>query len=264
MKALYLYLYLFLFLLFSVGNIALAKCTINGMQFFPRQKNISLNPMFIIEGYDRSQSTIESFKKRTVYLESNTGETIALELCEILSGQMRVTQAVFKPTARLEPNTTYFLKYSNQTKRESEEMFQRHPETGEREKVYWQTSVSQSSPSLNTDLNISYEKSEVIAYGCGPSTHAIFKVSPKDNEKIWYRTEVKELSSGKKTTFYIREWKGRLHVGHGMCGGPFTFKRSGKYHVRFTLVNTDGQRRKTTDWKTFESPYVNHKSFSGF
>ena len=42
-----------------------------------------------------------------------------------------------------------------------------------------------------------------------------------------------------------------------MCAGAFTFSEKGKYKVRFTPMNTNGKSLETTDWITFESPYMN-------
>tara|TARA_B110000285_G_scaffold65063_1_gene74803 strand:- start:113 stop:529 length:417 start_codon:yes stop_codon:yes gene_type:complete len=114
-----------LFLLLTFGiKTASAECNMNGMKFYPEQKEISLNSMFIVQGYSSSQKTINSFKERAIYLESENGELIKLNLQEILKGQMSLTQAIFKPSKELKPNTTYFLKYSDQTENEGREMMQ--------------------------------------------------------------------------------------------------------------------------------------------
>lgn len=241
-----------------------AKCSISGMTFYPEQKEISLNSMFIIEGYSFSQKTINSFKERTIYLESENGELIKLNLQEILNGQMSLTQAIFKPSKELKPNTTYFLKYSDQTENEGIEMMQYNVEKKEREKVYWKTTNKKAIENLNSNLNVEFEKTEVIHFGCGPSANAIFNIKNKSKSEVWYKTEVVEIQTNKKNIYYIKEWNGKLNVGHGMCSGAFTFNRKGKYKVRFTPMNIDGKSVKTTDWKTFESPFMNDKSPFGF
>lgn len=255
----------FLLLLFIFGvKAASAKCLMSGMTFYPEQKEISLNSMFIIQGYSFSQKTINNFKERTIYLESENGELIKLNLQDILKGQMNLTQAIFKPSKELEPNTTYFLKYSDQTENEGREMMQYNRMEKEREKVYWKTTDKKTIEILNSNLNVEFEKTEVKHYGCGPSANAIFDVKNKFESEIWYKTEVVEIETNKKTIYYIKEWNGKLNVGHGMCSGAFTFNRKGKYKVRFTPMNTDGKSIKTTNWKTFESPFMSDKSPFGF
>ncbi|MET2984087.1 hypothetical protein [Aureibaculum conchae] len=254
---------LLLFLTMGVKSV-FAECAMSGMEFFPKQKEISLNSMFIIQGYAMSEKTIVTFKDRLIYLESENGDLIKLDLQEILIGQMSLTQAVFKPSVELKPNTIYFLKYADQTKRETREMAVYNREKEKNEKIYWKTTSKKFIGPLDFKLKISYEKSEVVHYGCGPSVNAIFKIKDTSKSEVWYKTEVVDLTTNQKTSFYEMESKGKLHVGHGMCAGGFTFNGKGKYKVRFTPMNADGETLKTTGWKTFDSPYVNDKMSFGF
>lgn len=241
-----------------------ADCAEMGMQFLPSTKEISLNSMFIIEGYSFSQNIIKSFKERTVYLESENGELIKLDLQEILTGQMQLTQATFCPTSELKPNTKYFLKYADQTENEVGEMTTYNREKNESEKVYWITTDKKSIEQLNNNLTLEFEKTNFVYYGCGPEASAIFKIKNKPESEIWYKTEVLETETNKKSVYYIKEWNGTLNVGHDMCSGAFKFKRKGKYKVRFTPMNIDGNSLKTTEWTTFESPFMNDKSSFGY
>ena len=252
----------FLLFFFTIGLYsASAECGMDGMQFFPEKRNISLNSMFIIQGYSLSEKTINSFKNRTVYLESKDGELIKLNLLEILKGQMSLMQAIFKPEKELDPNNIYFLKYSEQTENETRDMMQWNSETKQSEKVFWRTTDKKSIELLNPNLSIKYQKTEVVHYGCGPSANAIFGINNKSNSEIWYKTEMVNLTTKEKTIYYIQGWNGKLNVGHGMCSGAFTFNRRGKYKVRFTPMNIDGNSLSTTEWKIFESPFVNDKSY---
>lgn len=71
--------HIILLLLLTLGiKLSFADCSISGMSFFPLQKEISLNPMFIIQGYAESQKIIDSFKNRTVYLKSENRKRIQL------------------------------------------------------------------------------------------------------------------------------------------------------------------------------------------
>ena len=237
-------------------------CAMSAMTFLPEKKEISLNSMFIIEGYAMSQKTINSLKKRKVFLEDKNGETVELILLEILKGQMSLTQAIFKPKEQLKPNTKYFLKISNLTKNEKYELVKWNSETGKRQKVYWQTKNEKQVNLLNSNLKIDFKKSKVIHYGCGPSVNAIFKVNNKNKNEIWYRTEIVSLTTKLKKVYIIREWNGFLNVGHGMCSGAFTFNEKGKYKVRFTPMNTDGKMNKMTKWYVFDNP--NNASSFGF
>jgi hypothetical protein len=225
------------------------------MQFFPKNKTISQNPMFIIEGYNNSQQTVESFKNRNVFLISQYGEKINLKLAQIIKGQMSLTQAVFKVENSLKPQTKYFIRYSDETEFEISERKKYNSTNNKSEEVFWKTSEKENSDLITPNLNLKFEKTDVVHFGCGPSANAIFDVNNSSESEIWFKTEVIEISTNTKTTFYLTSYDNKINVGHGMCSGAFTFKKNGKYKVKFTAMNIDGKEIKPTEWTTFESPY---------
>ena len=240
-------------------NFSFADCSSSGMQFFPMNKNISLNPMFIIEGYAYSQQTVESFKNRNVYLIDENGEKINLKLIEIIKGQMSLTQAVFKVESQLKPKTKYFIRYTNETVSEISERKKYNSNINKSEEIFWETNENENTELLNPNLKLKFDKTNVIHYGCGPSANAIFEVSNSSKSETWFKTEVLEISTNTTTTFYLTSYENKINVGHGMCSGAFTFKNNGKYKVRFTAMNTDGKELESTEWTTFESPFKNDK-----
>lgn len=250
-------IFLLIILIFGLNN-ANADCASSGLYYFPKQKEISLNSMFIIEGYYNSQKIIEAFKKRKIYLASEKGETIQLILQNIFVGQMHLTQAVFKPVKELSPNTKYYLQYANQTKAEESEFEQWNSIKKKKERVYWITAEDKTTPLLDPKLTIEYKNSEVVFYGCGPATYAVFSITNKPDCEVWCKTEVIDLSTSKSSTYLINASKETLNVGHGMCSGAFVFNQKGKYKVRFTPMNNDGATLSTTNWITFDSPFMNN------
>lgn len=259
-------LFIFLFLVFTSAIQASGyECAMSGIQYFPQQKEISLHPMFIIEGYAWSQKDIVALKNREVFLESASREKVALELQEILKGEMQLTQALYKPAQSLAPNTIYFLKVSAaQSENELEKFEQYNREKKEWENVAWNTSNLKHTAPLNSNLQLEFVETNVEFYGCGPEANAVFDISGKGDAEIWYKTEVEELATGKRTIYYIREWKDQLFVGHGMCSGAFTYKKDGKYKVRFTPLNIDGNELATTSWTSFDSPFLHAENPWGF
>lgn len=253
-------LLLFTILLFSIQS-SKAECTMSGMTYFPEQSTISQNSLFIIQGYAFSQKIIKSFSEnRRAYLESENGEKIDLILEEVLIGQMSLTQAIFKPSEKLELNKKYFLKFSNLTEKETyDELTRYNSAKKEYEPVAWEVTDAKADQ-LNSEFNIKFENTEVEYYGCGPAAYAIFDLENSSGMEIWYKTEVYDIENKTSTVFIIKEWKGKLSVGHGMCSGGFTFNGDGNYKVRFTPMNIDGNKMKTTEWFTFESPYKNSKN----
>jgi hypothetical protein len=245
---------IFLVLLMSGINSAIAECGMRGMQFFPETEEISLSSMFIIQGYAISQHTINSFKDRRVYLESEHNELIELNLQDILQG-VRLTQAVFCPATELKPNTTYHLKYAGQTERETSEMNKWYPEIRKTKRIFWKTTDLESAKKIVANLSLEFQETEVVQYGCGPDAYAIFNILNKPAAETWYKTELTDLSNNNTNIFYLTEQKGKLSVGHGMCSGAFSFNSEGNYKVRFIPMNIDGKALKTTTWFTFKSPY---------
>lgn len=237
-----------------------AECSETGMWFYPNKKEINLNSIFMIEGYSLSQKTINSFKTRDVFLEDKNGDLVKLELLEILKGEMRLTQALFKPLTNLKPCQTYYLKYSNQTKIETEEIKRYNLETNLYEEVYWVTKENDLNSSINPNLSIEFSETEVMYFGCGPSANANFYIDSNTENEFLYKTELIEISTNKKAIYYLKDWEGIISVGHDMCSGPFKFKKESKYKVRFSPVNFRGKQLKSTKWIIFNSPFINQKN----
>ncbi|SHJ25607.1 hypothetical protein SAMN04488096_1223 [Mesonia phycicola] len=176
-----------LILIFSI-NPSIAKCSMIGMSFFPETKEISLNSMFIIQGYAFSQKTIKSFKENKVYLKSENGEFVELNLQEILIGQKKLSQAIFCPATELKPNTKYHLKFSENNENETDETSIYELDKKESEKVYWITTNNKSVESLNSDITLEFEKTQITHYGCDPEAYAIFNIKNNPDSEIWYKT----------------------------------------------------------------------------
>jgi hypothetical protein len=249
-------IYLTILLFFLSLHSTFAKCANGGFQFYPEQKEIGMNSMFIIQGYGASQKLIVEFEETKMFLISKNGELIELKLQELFKGKKGLTQAIFKPSKELEPNTKYYLKHPDNS---IEYFTQWNSERKKREKVYWKTNDLKTFETLDSNLKIEFEKTKVIYYGCGPSVNAIFKTSTSSESEIWYKTEVYNMTDNSTEIYFIKDSNRILNVGHGMCGGAFDFDRTSKYKVRFTPMNIDGNKTTTTEWFEFENPYLTEK-----
>lgn len=249
---------LLLLLFLSSVQFVNADCSSFGMTFYPLEENINRDSMFIIEGYFYGIQTVESFRIRKVYLQSESGALIELKLQEILYSQMHLAQAIFKPSKTLQPNTKYTIKYEEQTQNETSAMLVRNGK--ERKQKSWMTTTVKHSKPFSTTVSATYNTSIVDYYGCGPAPFAIFDVKNDPSKQTWYKAELLELATNTTYTYYIRSNESKLRVGHGMCSGAFSFARKGTYKVRFTPVNSDGKLAKTTNWIAFKSPYESSKT----
>ncbi|WP_160129050.1 hypothetical protein [Kordia antarctica] len=252
---------LLLVLIFGLQKAG-ADCMGSGMTFYPLEKEINRNSMFIIEGYAMSKKTIKSFHNRKVYLQSGTGELVELKLQEILYSSFSLAQAIFIPSKTLQPNTKYSLKYENQTDSETIEL--QHRFYGGKKPLYWITTNQKYSTKLRTSITTTYKESIVEQYGCGPAVYAVFDVKNDPNKQAWYKTELLDVSTNTTKVYYIKSNNNKLSVGHGMCSGAFSFSRKGDYKVRFTPVNSDGKTSKATDWIPFKSPFMESINKNGF
>ncbi|TDN80811.1 hypothetical protein DET49_13023 [Salegentibacter sp. 24] len=240
------------------------ECAISGMNYYPIQQEISLNPQILIQGYAMDQKTIRGFEELPPYLETESGEKVMLELLAINEGQMSLTQAIFKPVTSLKPNTDYYLNFQRAKQNEKEDPTRYNSEKKERERIIWSTTNTKDLKPMDSELEITFDKTNVEWYGCGPEANALFKINNTKGQEIWYRTEFVDLETGKSSTYILNTWKDKLYVGHGMCSGAFTYAKTGKYKVRFTPMNIDGKISKTTKWFTYESPFVGEENPWGF
>ncbi|WP_298422901.1 hypothetical protein [uncultured Kordia sp.] len=252
---------LFLFTLLLSFQSVIADCSAFGIQFYPMQEKINRNAMFIIQGYAMNIKTIKTFKNRKVYLKSESGELVELKLQEILYSQMNLAQAIFMPSKTLRSNTKYFLKYENQTDKETKDMQSRF--YGDKKPLYWITSTEEYGKTFSTPVSATYKTSRVEYYGCGPEANAIFDVKNDPSKKTWYRTELLDVSTNTTSVYYIQSYNNKISVGHDMCSGAFSFNRKGMYKVRFTPINSDGKAARATNWITFKSPFAGNK-LNGF
>lgn len=195
-----------------------------------------------------------------MYLESDKGEQIQLNLQEIIEGQMALTQAVFCLNTDLQPNTNYSLRFENQTKDETSKMIVYNSETNKREKRSWRTTDQKSIALLDSKLSLQFEKTEVQHFGCGPAANAVFTIKNNSESEKWFKTEVVNIKSNKTFSFYLTPRDNKLYVGNNMCSGAFLYHKRGSYKVRFTPMNTDGKSLDTTDWFTYNSPFLNDKT----
>lgn len=249
---------LFLFTFLLGFQSAIAECSSFGMQFYPMQEKINRNAMFIIQGYAMNINTIKTFKNRKVYLKSESGELVELKLQEILYSQMNLAQAIFIPSKTLQPNTKYFLKYENQTAKETRDIQFRF--NGDNKPLYWITSSEEHGKTFSTPVSATYKDSHVEHFGCGPAVSAIFDLKSDPSKKTWYRTELLDVSTNTTSVYYIQSYNNKISVGHNMCSGAFSFNRKGMYKVRFTPINSDGKAATATNWITFKSPFSVNKA----
>lgn len=220
-----------------------ADCAGRGLSIFPGGQTIKQNSIFVLHGYAESQHVILGLnKKHNIYLKSGN-KKIKLLVTEIHVGQFYLTQAVLRPETALESGLEYTMHIDNLPKYESLGSYNRTTRKYEPIKYKVIAAIDNEKPQLLTKP--SEIKKTFVQYGCGPSIHVIFSNPAKDNSDLIVKTTVKNLKTGKETTYYIEPDGDKIKVGHGMCSGAFDFDDSDHYEVAFSFMDSCGNQ---TSW----------------
>ena len=216
-----------------------SKCTSSGLTFWPSAKNINENSIFVIDGYATSQKIIEGLGTNyKVYLKSS-GQKINLNVQETHIGQFRLTQAILKPEKNLTPGLEYELVIEN-LKDISNQVSRYNELTNQHEKVKWKVIAGKDSIAPSWKIKPTFKNNIYTMFGCGPEIFSNFNFSASDNSSILVRTTVKNISTGKETTYYLDTKDNTIAIGHGMCAGAFDFDDGEKYEVEFSLFDSSG------------------------
>ena len=216
-----------------------ADCAGTGLWVFPSGQTIKQNSIFILDGYAESQHVILGLnKKHNIYLKSGN-KKIKLLVTEICVGQFYLTQAVLKPETELEAGLEYTMYIDSLPEYES---FNKYNKTTQKyEPVTFKVVAEKDNEKPQIATKPKELKKTLVHYGCGPSIHVVFSNPTKDNSDIIVKTTVKDLKTGKETTYYIEPDGDKIKVGHGMCSGAFDFEEnSNNYEVEFSFMDASG------------------------
>ncbi|MGV3540663.1 MAG: hypothetical protein ACO1OQ_12695 [Rufibacter sp.] len=245
---------LFLILLTSQ---AFAKCGPAAIWAFPMKKEIKQNSWILLEGYSMSQQVIQNLDKKYPVFLTAKGHKVKLLVQETNKGEFQVTQALLKPSEPLITGQEYVLQIENLPEYEKRSLTRWNPKSNKSEPISWLVEKGKDNhiPKLKTAPQLAGSK--VKAFGCGPEVYAQFKFELVEKDEVWVKTEVVNISTGKRTTYLVPlSDTDTLSIGHGMCAGPFKFVRANKYKARFTHMDIAGNSTgKWTAWKEFDSPF---------
>ena len=215
-----------------------ADCAGTGLWVFPSGQTIKQNSIFVLDGYAESQHVILGLnKKHNIYLKSGN-KKIKLLVTEICVGQFYLTQAVLKPETELEAGLEYTIYIDSLPEYESFNKYNRT--TQKYEPVTYKVVAEKDNEKPQISAMPKELKKTLVHYGCGPSIHVVFSNPAKDNSDIIVKTTVKNIKTGKETTYYIEPDGDKIKVGHGMCSGAFDFDDSNNYEIEFSFMDSSG------------------------
>lgn len=214
-----------------------ADCAGTGLSVFPNGPVIRQNSIFMVEGYAESQNVIlELNKKHNIYLKIGK-KRVKLLVTEICVGQFFLTQAILKPETELEAGVEYTMHIDDLP--EYERFNKYNNATHKYEQVKYKVIKGKDLDRPKISSRSMELKKTLVQYGCGPAIHVVFTNPSKDQSDIIVKTTVKNLKTGKETTYYIKPDRDKIKVGHEMCSGAFDFDGD-FYEVEFSYMDASG------------------------
>lgn len=221
----------------------------HGIYLLSGSSALNKNGLIILEFYASSQSLIKDLNtKYPIYLK-NKGSKVTLVPIEILKGEMKLTQVVFKPGKGLKVGEEYSLVISNLPSYETQPV-RTDSDMSVRFKI---NNTSDFKKPVFTGLPIERKKTMDL-FGCGPASWVYFNIPALEDSEYYVRIRVQGQSSGMKTEFILKPEEGMIKVGHGMCSGAIFFKNNRKYTISFQLMDQSGNISPFTRTITFTSP----------
>ncbi len=238
-------------LVFSAFTVQ-AKCAYNGIHSVQHAGALDVNSIFILEFYGKSLELVNGLgKKYPVFLQHGQ-DRVELAVSEVLYGEFSLAQVIFKPAGLLEPGKTYELIMTGLPDYErSPSRFNEEKEKWEPVSYFIENKKVVTSPVILHAVESGKSHQE---YGCGPAISVQFSISGKALENTFARTTVKNLSTGKITTYLLPVKDGVISVGHGMCSGAFVFNEKDCYEVSFAPIDHAGKTSEATKALTFYPP----------
>lgn len=224
-------------------STAHSECTSSGMWAFPFGSTIGRSAIFVVNGYANSQKVITGLNKEyNIYLQSGMSK-VRLIVKGIYVGQHGLTQAVLHPESELRVGLEYTMHIDNLPDGEYLNRYNQSKHAYETVTYTVVATLDKESPQLHSRPK---ELAKHLMYlGCGPSTHVEFSNPASDKSEIIVKTTVKNLGSGKETTYYITPDSNKILVGRDMCSGAFDFDNSLEYEVEFSFMDAVGN---VTPW----------------
>lgn len=206
-----------------------------------------------MEFYGTSQSLIPGLNKLYPVYFMAGNEKIVLQPVEILKGEFRITQVVFKPATELKDGAIYEFVIDNLPKHE-EAPKQYNSLERKFEPYSFIVKDMNDCDQPVISLTPAETKKTLVHYGCGPAEWVYFKLTEQQHVEILVRVFVKNTTTGKTTEYLIPMKDGMVMIGHGMCSGAFAFNPEQKYEVSFALVDLSGKPKEKTAAIPFTAP----------
>lgn len=247
-----------IFLIFAQALFfqAVADCTTSAIWALPSKSEIQKNNIIILELYGHSSSlglALENDYK--AFFVSET-DSVRMEIKDVCQGMFYMKQVILKPIKNLKSGVSYSLQVYNTKGEPQLRLKVWNSEIGKFEPQTWNVNEIEYPILVCWKQKPELFESKVDHYGCGPAVSSFFSFEVKGEEGSMIHTQLQEIGTEIVNEYILNVPKGDLlDVGHGMCSGPFYYKVSKMYRVRFMLLDASGSgAEQWTDWIEFASP----------
>lgn len=233
-------------------TIASAKCGYDGIWCINKSATLNKNGLIILNFYSHSQPVVaELNKKHPVWLNSS-GDKVKLEVIQIYQGEWKETQVVLKPVAALKVNETYILTIDNvETK---PERYDNSLHRYEPVKFTISNTMDNEIP-VFASLPTVKKKTEHGGKCVGFGSWVHFNINGQDRSELFVKASVKNLTTGKTTSYILNIIDGETKVGGGICeSDAFKLENSDQFEVVFQLMDESGNKSAVTLGIVFTKP----------
>jgi hypothetical protein len=226
------------------------------IEVFPRENEICINSMIILDGISGSQEVITTLNYETGIYFKTKGHKVKLIVEEECKGMFDQTQALLRPEEQLLKGKTYILQIDNLNEAEEKDLTRINPVTKQYDPIKW--IVNREADTINPILNKQPQLKEqvVIRSYAGLDVWSIFKFECTDQSEILVETEMHDLTTNENHRYYLPLAKNsELYIGHNACNGAFTYLENHEYKIRFRLMDISGNKQENwTKWLSLKNP----------
>lgn len=222
---------------------------------WPSGKVITNNSFIVINSSDEKLLEKATGKNFFFLKQVNGKEKIFLTVIQLHAG-LNLTQIILKPQSPLTEEKEYGLFYSNTDQKQTKSQ-----KTNFKHLPLQSWVVKRSADNI---LPVWINQPKIIRKyyqpgGCGPDIKVIFSLQGLDRSPMLVKAIVKNNSTGRMDTCYLKLRFGELELGHHMCWGEFRFDdESGsgkdKYEVTFWLIDESGNTSIASNNTQFVQP----------
>ena len=229
-----------------------AQCDWYNISVYPKTRQISKNPIIVIEGLASGIDVIFALQNNnSLYFKSDNSK-IKLKIREVCFGQVMVAQIVLLPETTLTPGTEYTLVTDNLPYGENLNRWDSLEQKIGPIKYQVRNSAVPAMPKMvSTPIKI---ENYVSPTSCGINEYVTFDYKLSNSSQYLFKAKVKNIKTGRTVSYYIWSYDSKISIGHSSCGGPFDYEKNGLYQLQLLPLDEFGNFCTPTNPINFRNP----------